>query len=149
MTRLRTSRCIATGLLLVIVLLCSSCSPPEQPTGRPNPATVDADCAPWDGAAFTVTVPYGGGDSIRISIYHAPDFKRPTQFMLPEEIGKDGNATYQTAAGEYQMLRGRIWFDRVESGRLVEGSYVLETESEAQFSGRFVATWGTTGVPCG
>src|SRR5215207_9595023 len=49
------------------------------------PATVDRDCAPWDGSAFTVSIPLPDGSTISISIYWSPDIKLPSRYSFPDE----------------------------------------------------------------
>ena len=53
-------------------------------------ATVHRDCAPWDGVAFTVSIPYHSESVITISIWKSPDIKFPTTFSLPDEAGQVG-----------------------------------------------------------
>jgi hypothetical protein len=46
------------------------------------PASVVRDCAPWDGPAFTVSIPYEAGTIINISIYESPNIDRPVRYSL-------------------------------------------------------------------
>jgi hypothetical protein len=114
-------------------------------------ARVDRDCAPWDGSAFTLSIPVEGepGAMIVISIWRSPDFKLPVTFSFPDEAGGVGNAIYRPAFGPDEPLSGRVSFRRVELGRPVEGRFDLTSESGDQFSESFEAEWGATTIACG
>src|SRR5687768_7811837 len=51
-------------------------------------ATINRDCAPWDGAAFTVSIPYDSVSTITISIWQSPDIKFPSTFSFPDPTGR-------------------------------------------------------------
>src|SRR5512145_1801665 len=55
-------------------------------------ATVNRDCAPWDGAAFTVSILYDQKSTITISIWQSPDFDLPATYLFPDETGRVGQA---------------------------------------------------------
>jgi hypothetical protein len=144
-----TSPGYAIGLLLGVVIVSVSCFAPEPGGSPPFRAAIHADCAPWDGSAFIVSIPVGSGGSIDISIWQAPDLLRPMTFSFPDPTGRTGTAVYRTAAGDNQMLRGTVSFVRVETGRPVEGSFVLAADRGMKFRGQFEATWGNTATMCG
>jgi len=75
--------------------------------------------------------------------------ERPTDFSFPDPTGRVGNAVYRTAFGDYQVLRGTVWFGRVKTGHSVEGRFALTSESGLQFIGQFEAMWGNTAAFCG
>lgn len=112
------------------------------------PATINHDCAPWDGSAFTVSVPIEEG-SIKISIYQAPDINHPITFSFDEASGETGQAIFLPAVGSPEQLAGKVSFQRVEQGTTAEGEYNFQTESGRRFIGKFKAEWGNEVVFCG
>jgi hypothetical protein len=113
------------------------------------PATIDRDCAPWDGAAFSVSIPVNDGAVINISIYQAPDIRLPVTFSFPDETMPDGNALLLLPVGLPEQLTGKVWFQRVEEGNSVEGRFNLTSERGGHFNGNFRAEWGDKVVYCG
>ena len=112
-------------------------------------ATVNRDCAPWDGGAFTVFIPTDDGIIIHISIWQSPEIKLPVRFAFPDESRQIGSAYILTELDPLQQLSGNVSFRRVEEGIPVEGEFDLTTESGQQFKGRFKAEWGNEVVYCG
>lgn len=113
------------------------------------PATVNRDCAPWDGTAFTVSIPLNNGAIIDISIYRSPDIRLPVTYSFPDETMRDGNALLLLPTGLPEQLTGKVWFQRVEKGVPVEGTFDFLTETGRQFEGRFKANWENQAVYCG
>ena len=144
----RTSLVIAIGLLLIGIVLFAF-STRDQKTAQILPAAIKRNCAPWDGAAFTVTIPLDNGDVIDVSIWQSPDIKYPVTFSFPDQSGKIGNAVHRSATDEYEMLSGMVSFQRVEEGQPVEGKFELVSETGKQFKGRFKADWGNQIIMCG
>jgi len=114
-------------------------------------ATVDRDCGPADGPAFTISIPVEGapGSLIMISIWQSPDFKLPVTFSFPDETGQVGNASYRLASGSSEQLSGKISLQHVNQASPIEGQFNLTSEGGQQFSGRFEANWGLMTIPCG
>jgi len=114
-------------------------------------ATVERDCAPWDGAAFTISIPLDGlpGSSIDISIWDSPDFKIPVSFSFPGQTGRAGNAIYRPVSGPPEPLSGQVSFRHVDQANPIKGQFNLTSESGGQFSGRFQANWELKPIPCG
>jgi hypothetical protein len=112
-------------------------------------ATVNRDCAPWDGSAFTVSVPEPLEASIDISIWQSPDMKLPATFSFPDQTGSVGNAIYRPVVGSPEQLTGTVFFQRIAESNPVEGTFNFTTESGKQFKGRFKAIWGNTRALCG
>src|SRR5687768_9388569 len=73
------------------------------------PATVNRDCAPWDGAAFTISIPTDTVSTIHISIWQSPDIKRSAIFSFPDETGRIGNAIHNTQPGSPEQLTGTVF----------------------------------------
>lgn len=113
------------------------------------PATVNRDCAPWDGSAFTVSIPISMGATIDISIYRSPDIKLPISFSFPDETMRDGIALLLLPVGPPEPLTGRVWFQRVEPGQPIEGRFHLRSERGEWFDGKFLAEWEQQIVYCG
>ena len=111
-------------------------------------ATIQRDCAPWDGSAFAVSIPVAGS-VIGISIYQSPDIKLPVKFSFPDDTGQVGNALLVFPAGTPEQLTGKVSFQRVEQATPVEGEFDLLTEMGERFNGRFMAEWNNQPVYCG
>jgi hypothetical protein len=111
-------------------------------------ATINRDCAPWDGSAFTVSVPLQKS-MIDISIYQSPDIKRPATFSFPDETTTAGNALLILPMDPPEQLTGKVSFQHVEQGIPVEGMFDLITESGDNINGKFIAEWGDEIIYCG
>ena len=109
------------------------------------PATVNRDCAPWDGAAFTVLIPYDSMTTISISIWQSPDIKLPVTFSFPDDTGQIGFA-YTLAD---KPLSGEVFFLRVDEAWPVEGRFDLRDENGKRFIGKFKAEWSKVTAMCG
>lgn len=112
------------------------------------PATINRDCAPWDGSAFTVTIPVEG-KGIAISIYQSPDIKLPTAYLFPDDTMSIGNALLILPIGSPEQLTGKVSFQRVLQDIPVEGQFDLVTNAGEHFKGNFIAEWGNELVLCG
>lgn len=112
------------------------------------PATINRDCAPWDGSAFTVSIPVEDA-GINISIYQSPDIKLPTNFSFPDDTMSLGNALLILPIGPPEQLTGKVTLQRVEQGSPVEGIFDLTTVMGEKFKGKFIAEWGNEVMFCG
>ena len=112
------------------------------------PATINRDCAPWDGAAFTVSIPVEES-VLDISIFQSPAIGYPADFSLDEESMDTGDAFLLPSAGSPEQLTGKVHFEPVEEGMPVEGEYHFTTQSGEPLTGRFKAHWGNEIVYCG
>lgn len=141
---------MAIGLLVLLLgITWFSFSSRHQEALQTFPATVNRDCAPWDGSAFTVSIPMNVGTIINISIWQAPDIKLPVTFSFPDDTGQVGNASYQMASGESEQLSGTVFFKHVEAESPVEGRFELVTEAGQRFEGQFTADWKDDFMLCG
>ena len=146
----RTQFFIAAGLLIFLFgITWFTFSTRNQEPLQIFPATINHDCAPWDGAAFNVSIPFDDGTIIDISIWQSPDIKLPTTYSFPDETGQVGNALLRLQAGLPEQLTGRVSFPRVEQGVPVEGEFNLLTEAGQKFKGKFEAEWGDQIAMCG
>jgi hypothetical protein len=111
-------------------------------------ATINRDCAPWDGSAFTVSVPMQGA-AITISLYQTPDLKLPATFVFPDDTRSVGNALLILPMGSPEPLTGEVSFQRIAQDLPVEGQFDLVTEAGEHFKGKFIAEWGNEIIYCG
>ena len=148
MTKSRTVFFIALGLLILGGALYIFATRNQEPT-QVFSATVNRDCAPWDGTAFTVSVQMDDETIIYISIWQAPDMLFPSTFSFPDETGQVGNAYILPELGPYETLSGRVWFEGVSEEKPIEGGFSLKSERGGQFEGQFIAAWDHQGVMCG
>ena len=141
---------IAIGLLILVLGIASfTFSTRNQQPVQVFPATINRDCAPWDGAAFTVSIPYDSGSVINISIWQSPDIKFPSTFSFPDETGQIGFAYTLPELDPLEELTGKVTFWRVEQDVPVEGEFNFMTQRGKQFNGKFKAEWGNEVVYCG
>ena len=146
----RTQFFIVIGLvILVFGIAWYTFSTRNQAAISVFPATINRDCAPWDGSAFTVSVPMKDGAIIYISIWQSPDISLPVTFSFPDETGQIGFAYILPELDPLQQLSGEVSFRRVEEGNPVEGEFDFTTESGRRFNGKFKAEWGNVAAMCG
>ena len=118
-------------------------------------ATIAYSCAPWDGTAFTTTVPaaaLAGGSKdavISISIWQAPAFKDTVSFHFPDRDMKTGSAFYFDGKAPGVELSGRVTFQRVVADSLVRGDFDLVSASGVYYRARFEAAWSQLRALCG
>jgi hypothetical protein len=136
-----------TGLLLGITWIARLAR--EQESSLAWKATINRDCAPWDGSAFTISIPYESGSEIRISIWQAPDIKWPVRFILPDQNGRLGNAVILTRSGAATTLHGSILLRRVIEGIPAVGEFDFLTPGGGRIGGKFTAEWGDSLALCG
>lgn len=148
MTKSRTLFFIAIGLLILGIALFTFLTRNQEPA-QVFPATVNRDCAPWDGSAFRVTIPMEDGTVIDIAIWQTPDIKFSKTFPFPDDTGQVGNASLRSASGEYEQLSGTVSFSRVGQSNPVEGEFDLTDEAGEQIKGKFKAEWENEVVMCG
>jgi hypothetical protein len=148
MMKPRTLFFVALGLLILGVALFTFSARNQEPA-QVFPATVNRDCAPWDGSAFRVSVPLKDGTVIDIAIWQVPDIKFSKTFSFPDDTGQVGNASLRSASDEYQQLSGTVFFQRVDVESPVAGRFELVTEDGQRFEGHFEAKWEDQMALCG
>lgn len=136
------------GLLILGIALFTFWMRNQEPA-QVFPATVNRDCAPWDGGAFTISIQYDPVTTITISIWKSPDIKFPSTFSLPDETGQVGHAYLVSEVGPVVQLNGDVSFQHIEEGMPIEGRFSFTSERGGQLEGRFVAEWGSQIVMCG
>jgi len=113
-------------------------------------ASIQQDCAPWDGAAFSVKVPLENGDVIDIAIWEAPSIQFEKTFSFGEEPSQVGYASLAHAVDSGEQLTGTVSFAYVDLDQPVEGEFVLDTIGSRQhFAGQFHAEWLERTMLCG
>ena len=146
----RTQFIATVGLIIFLFgITLVSFSTRDQTPAQIFPATVNRDCAPWDGSAFTITIPMSAGIHLDISIWRSPNIKFPVNFSFPDATGQVGNAILLLPVGLPEQLTGKIFFQHVDMEEPVEGKFDLINESGEQFKGQFFAEWGNRVVYCG
>ena len=148
MMKSRTLFFIAVGLLILGIALYTFSTRNQEPA-QVFPATVNRDCAPWDGAAFTVSVQMDGGTVIYISIWQAPDMLFPSTFLFPDETGQVGYAYILPELDPFIQLSGKVTFDRVSEGMPIAGRFSFTSERGEHFEGQFKAEWDNIIALCG
>jgi len=148
MTRRLLTISVASLILLLVEIAGQAFSARDPEPGRILPATINLDCAPWDGSAFTISIPIQSG-SLYISIYQSPDIQNPTTFRFPDDTMSVGNALLTLPIGSASQVRGRVTLQHVEQGNPVEGRFDLVTESGEQLKGKFSAEWRDDIIYCG
>jgi hypothetical protein len=136
-------------LVLVLAVAWYSFSTRGQASGPVFHAAVNRDCAPWDGAAFTISIPYDSISTIQVSIWRSPEIKRAAIFSFPDETGRIGNAVRLSQIGSPEQLTGTVLVRGVAQGMPIEGEFNLFTETGSKFKGKFVANWAGSIALCG
>ena len=111
-------------------------------------ATINRDCAPWDGSAFTISIPMER-QGVTVSIYQSPELKFPTTFSFPDTTLRIGTALLILPLGSPEQLTGKVSFQRVVPDIPVAGEFDLVTNTGELFKGKFIAEWGNEIVLCG
>jgi hypothetical protein len=141
---------IVLGLVAVILGVAWYTYPKRnQAMAQTFPSTIQRDCAPWDGAAFTVNIPLQSGDAISVSIWQAPELQSPKTFSFPDNTGQVGNASLMRSAGFPEELSGSVSFSSVQQASPAEGRFDLTTDTGQHFSGEFHAEWRDQTILCG
>jgi len=148
MLKFRNWLYIIFGLLLFGLAFFTFTSQNEEPQ-QIFPATINRDCAPWDGAAFTISISMNDGMIVNISIWQAPDIKLPVTFSFPDHTGQVGNSSLFLQIGMPEQLTGKVFFQKIDQEHQVEGEFDLHTEAGRHFKGRFIAEWSDQVILCG
>lgn len=148
---------LAAMVTLSMNLIASTVKGSDRNGTIPTPlATVERDCAPWDGPAFSVWIPAEklGGPSqswVYLRIWQQPEdskglFKFPSDgqrqkgavvFFLDLESPKKLNWQNQPR----QQLKGTVRFLRVDSKENVLAELDFVSDKNVQLRGNFEAKW--------
>jgi hypothetical protein len=148
MTRRILSISIISLILLITWIVWYTFSTRHQIPVQIISATINRDCAPWDGSAFTVSIPMQDA-GITISIYQSPDIQLPTTILFPDATLSVGNTMLILPIGSPEQLTGKVYFQRVSQDVPVEGTFDLVTKAGERFKGQFIAEWGNEIIYCG
>jgi hypothetical protein len=148
MMKSRSLITLAIGLFVLGIALITFLDREQEPL-QTFSARINNDCAPWDGAAFTVSVQYDPQTVIYISIYQSPIIEFPSTFSIPDEYGQIVYAYILPELGPYTILNGKVSFQRVSVDEPVEGRFTFMSEGGEQFEGQFIAEWQNEVVYCG
>ena len=143
-----------------VLLLACGCSPadrgPANPGGAWPYAVVRADCAPWDGAALSLTLGQLGSTTepayplIHIGVYHPPAEVLDHAFSFNEADTQEGGAMYCEAEGACVSSREvKVRFGRIKPDSTVSGEYRLVLRDGRQEGGTFTARFLTQPALCG
>ena len=135
------------SIALVLALLLSGCA--SNPEVSVSAATVNRDCGPADGPAFTVSIPLEERGTLMISIWQAPEIVTPMTFALSNPTDMTGSASLRTDADALDPVSGTITFDSVLVNSPVDGEYRLTSSSGELFEGSFSAVWVEFTSHCG
>lgn len=124
----------------------------------PIAAVIQNDCAPWDGAAFRVSIPAASfqthldSANIGIAIWKSPNIPSSITFQFNDgrsAVPDSGAAVLWSAGGHAERLRGSVTFVSVSTDSPVDGAFDLTAKNGAHFSARFHATWNHQRMFCG
>ena len=108
---------ISGVLILLFGITWFSFSTRNQEAAQVYTATINRDCAPWDGAAFAMSFRYGSITTITISIWQLPSFTFPVTFSFPHETIRIG------------IAHSLPELDPLEEGIPAEGEFNFMTEN--------------------
>ena len=148
MMKSRTLFFIAIGLFILGIAIFTFSTRHQEPS-QVFSATVNRDCAPWDGSAFRVLVQMEDGAVINISIWQAPDIQFSKTFIFPEDTGQIGNVSLVLENGEYESLSGEVRLEGVSEGKPFAGRFNLKSERGGMYVGQFEAVWDNQIALCG
>jgi hypothetical protein len=139
----------------LMALMATALVPPAPAAAQPAVlhAVAWADCAPWDGPAFTVAVGQQGSrvDAehpwLQISIWHSAESRHGVTYHFPDADGRTGAVTYGGTA--FPSSTGTVSFAREAATSEVDGSFDLVTPNGRRLTGRFRGTWVPRTIMCG
>lgn len=138
-----------------LVLMCAACgaAPPTRPEAVAT-AQIARTCAPWDGAAFTVSVPLGNDadpaalPALQLSVWSSPQFDGERKIVFAEGDDRTGAASYAETVERATPLTGEATFRQAADGS-IEGTLRLKAADGRRFERRFRGRLGDRAVMCG
>jgi hypothetical protein len=144
------------ALVPAVSLLLSSAGYAQRAPAQPALyAEIVQDCAPWDGAAFTVAIQLVPGVKqlkppvLHISIWQAANLPSGGRFQFPDATGRVGAVYPDPPAKSLTTFRGDVSFRSVVQGKDVEGQFDLVDSLGKRYSGKFLAKWNGRFAICG
>ena len=148
MTRRFRSPAIIGLIILIAAISFYAFARRDQTPEQTFAATINRACAPWDGSAFTISIPMEG-QGITVSMYQSPEIQFPTTFSFPDDTLNIGTALLIVPLGSPEPLTGKVSLQRVLQDTPVAGQFELVTKAGEHFKGKFIAEWGNEIVLCG
>ncbi|PZO37994.1 MAG: hypothetical protein DCF19_17260 [Pseudanabaena frigida] len=135
------------ALSLLLTFGCQPISTQSEPTLQTQkiPAKIIDSCAPFDGAAFQVSI----ADNIIVDIYKAPQFDNLVKFTFPatSQTGyarlllPNAELLMQQRKLNFKPLTGEIVFNMIKRDVPVEGNFNFVTPEGERKQGTFKAVW--------
>lgn len=155
---------VPAALLLGLSSLRTAAAPARN-AGSSPPATVQLDCAPWDGPAFSLWIPAEGVGGPAHAWLHLKIWQDPRasmgRFTFPDSSLRSGKGLVtlvrhlrspRDTRGPQQRgeaLKGSVTFTRVSPTEDVLGELDLTSERNTRLQGRFRAGWVGGPARCG
>jgi hypothetical protein len=139
----------------MLALMAIALAPPAPAAAQTDVlhAVAWADCAPWDGPAFTVVVGQPGSKVdpehpwLGISIWHPVESRHGVTYHFPDTDGTTGAVSYGGKA--FPSSTGTVSFAADTMKNDVDGSFDLVTPSGRRLIGRFHGSWVPRKFMCG
>lgn len=138
-----------------LALMTTVLMPPAPAAAQPEAlqAVAWADCAPWDGPAFTVAVGQQGSKVdpehpwLKFSIWHEVESRHGVTYRFPDTDERTGTVTYGGTA--FPGPTETVSFARHAAPSEVDGAFDLVTPNGRRLTGRFHGSWVPRTVMCG
>lgn len=126
-----------------LVSACAACG--TAPSMRPETiaaAHIARTCAPWDGAAFSVSVPVGHGvdpaalPALQLSVWSSPQFDGERTVVFADGDDRAGLAFHVETPERTTPLTGEVTFRQAADGG-IEGTLRLKDADGRRFERRF------------
>jgi len=135
------------SLILLLAFGCQTIPTQSEPNLQTQkiPAKIIDSCAPFDGAAFQVSI----AENIIVDIYKAPQFDNSVKFTFPTNsqtgyarlLLPNAELLIQQRKLSFKPLTGEIVFNMVKRDVPVEGSFNFVTPEGDRKQGTFKAIW--------
>lgn len=132
-----------------LLLCCSAGASAPLTTGV---GRVSEGCAPWDGPALQLALPLAPERTLRLALYPAGSAASPQVYPVGVQSGAGGADAWLGGAGTgEQATAGRVWLDRLVSGKGAAGHFDLKLTGGQRLQGTFAARWFVPTTPefCG
>lgn len=138
-----------------LVLACGACGAGQST--RPEAvavARIARACAPWDGAAFSVSVPLREGadatalPALRVRVWSPPRFEHARTVVFGDGDDRTGVAQYAESEDRAMPLTGEATFRQAADGG-IEGTLRLKAADGRRFERRFRGPLDPGQVMCG
>ena len=145
------SNLVRSSGVLGWLLIASAIGVQEAPVA---PAVAWNDCAPWDGAAFTIAIGQPGSKSVdaehawlMISIWHPAASRHAATYRFPDRDGKTGAVQYNGTA--FPSVTGTVSFPRATVADEISGAFDFIAPDGRRLAGPFRGKWSPRRAMCG